>query len=261
MTEVPDGSIDLVVTGPPYWAYVDYKAYLAGVPHLWRSQEPYEQFLERLGGWFREVHRTLRPGRYCVVNLGTIRYRGRCYPLPFHAVGVLERAGFTFCFEIVWHKVAGGRQQARVAVRTPYPGAYTANNRTEYLLVFRKEPCVPFLAGTARVTVRDAFPIDTLFTTEIANNVWHILPAAGGRDRIHPCPFPPEIPYRVIRLLSLRGETVLDPFMGIGTTACAAKALGRHYVGYEVEESFVRVARENLTKPWRLRKAIRWEYH
>ena len=72
----------------------------------------------------------------------------------------------------------------------------------------------------------------------------------------HPCPFPPEIPLRLISLLSLKGETVLDPFMGSGTTARAARMLGRRFVGYETEKRFVQVAKKDVDKPLKARKAL-----
>jgi site-specific DNA-methyltransferase (adenine-specific) len=167
--------------------------------------------------------------------------------------------GWAFQYEIAWHKVSGGRPNARVTVRNPYPGLYRPNIRTEYLLVFRKDPTVPFdKCGTDRR--HGAFPIDDFFKREIANNVWHIQPAQCDPVSHHPCPFPPEIPLRLIRLFSMPGETVLDPFMGIGTTARAAKLLSRHFIGYEQVPEFVQRTHELLLVPLRIPQGIVCRY-
>ncbi len=98
--------------------------------------------------------------------------------------------------------------------------------------------------------------INDLFTKEIANNVWHLVPGSFPINGKHPCPFPPEIPYRFIEFLSMEGEVVLDPFMGVGTTARAAKALGRHYIGYELEQKFIDVALVALDEPFSMRRPV-----
>lgn len=264
MREVDSASIDLIVSGPPYWSYIDYSAFHAArapADFIWKPSVTYDQFLLVLGKWYTECLRVLRPGRYCVVNLGTVRRKGRCYPLPFDAVPIIEKLGFEFCYEILWHKVAGGRRHARVPIRWPYPGYYIPNNRVEYLLVFRKASGTAFLPkGRNGFRSADRFPIDDVFLREIANNVWHILPPHGRSVANHPCPFPPEIPYRLITLLSLKGETVLDPFIGVGTTARAATMLGRHYIGYEIEKPFARAALRSAHIPLKLRQPIICHY-
>lgn len=85
------------------------------------------------------------------------------------------------------------------------------------------------------------------FTREIANNIWNIPVGQGRKEHgAHPCPFPLEIPARLIELFSVAGDTVLDPFMGTGTTAVAARRLGRHFVGYEREAKFCKHAEDRL---------------
>ena len=255
MDLLPDEGIDLVVAGPPYWNAIDYGAFAAGSSHRWRSDEPYERFLERLGEWFAEVHRVLRPGRFCAVNIGTLRRGGRTWPLPFHAVAVLEAVGFSFEWEIVWHKPAGGRRSARNFYRSPWAGSFVPNNVTEYILVFRKDPHVEFAPRSQLLADEEnALVTDEVFRKEVANNVWHVQPVTGGEG--HPCPFPPELPLRLIALLSLKGETVLDPFMGSGTTARAARKLERRFVGYEAQPEFVARARRAIESPLATRRSL-----
>lgn len=261
MDELQDGTIDLIVSGPPYWTFIDYAAFNRGDDYLWRQEHPYEAFLEDLSRWHLECFRVLRPGRYCIVNLATMAKGSKTYPIPFHAVSVFEKIGFSFCFEIIWHKVSGGRTRARNFIQRPYPGNFTPNIRTEYLLVFRKYPSQPFSKNLGRFgeeTYR--VEIDDYFVRETANNVWHVPPPHKGNNPDHPCPFPIEIPSRLIQLFSLPGETILDPFMGVGTTARVAKALGRHFIGYETEERFIQKALESLEKPINVRPQIMCEY-
>ena len=259
MDEVSSDTIDLIVSGPPYWDYIDYHAF-HGSSHYkdftWRRRRPYQEFLGDIDTWYSECYRVLRSGRYCVVAAGTIRNRGKCYPLPFHVVGILEEIGFEFCYEIIWHKITGGRPHAGMTIQNPYPGYYLPNNKTEYLLVFKKNRKASFANNdnNDQTSPWNKFEVDELFKREIANNVWHILPSCFPLNGEHPCPFPPEIPYRLIKLLSLKGETILDPFMGIGTTARAARMLGRHFVGYEVEPEFVKKANREIAKPLKMRR-------
>jgi site-specific DNA-methyltransferase (adenine-specific) len=261
MLEVSDDSIDLIISGPPYWDYIDYEqcAEEGRKVGTWSGGTSYELFLALMERWYAECYRVLRPGRYCIVNLGTVPRDGQVVPLPFDAVPLMRSLGWMFQYDIVWHKVSGGRQNARVTVRHPYPGLYRPNERTEHLLVFRKNPNVAFYKRGADRT-QGSFPINDFFKREIANNVWHIQPALHDPITNHPCPFPPEIPLRLIRLFSMPGETVLDPFMGVGTTARAAKMLSRHFVGYEKVPSFVNRAYELADKPLKIPRGIVCRY-
>jgi len=262
MDELPDESIDLIISGPPYWDFIDYNAFCRGKDYLWQKHSSYESYLQQLEAWHQECFRVLRPGRYCIVNLATMAKGTTTYPIPFHAVGLLEKIGFSFDFEIVWHKVSGGRSRMRNFVQHPYPGCFTPNMRTEFLLVFRKTPEKRFVHFRDKPEKdRCRIPLDDFFVREIANNVWHIPPPGKSGKPSHPCPFPIEVPARLIKLFSLPGDTVLDPFSGIGTTARAAKALGRYFIGYEIEEDFIRIALAQLKKPvhWRSQILCRYE--
>ena len=260
MDELPDNSVDFIISGPPYWDYIDYNACsekLNGVG-IWDNSTSYDKFLSKLYTWHSESFRVLKDGRYCAINLGTIRKDGKTIPLPFDAVSVLAKIGWEFQYEIVWYKVAGGRQNARHTVKRPFAGKYNPNIRTEYILIYRKEPKYKF--KTSDNIQDDSFPIDDFFKREIANNVWHIAPSQGNRVTGHPCPFPIELPLRLIRLFSCKGETVLDPFMGIGSTARAAKLLDRNYVGYELVQKFVDYADKNINTPLTKKNSIFCEF-
>ena len=256
MDEIDNGKVDLIISGPPYWDYIDYGAYASGDKSFkWQKNSSYDNYLDELRGWYQECYRVLRPGRFCVSCLGTVRRDGKTFPLPFHAVAILEEIGFEFCYEIVWRKLHGGRPHAGVLVQNPYPGYYIPNCRTEYLLVFRKDPSVSFVPDKKLLRTEDhQIKLGELFAKEISNNVWNVVPGAYPLSGKHPCPFPIEIPHRLIRMLSKKEELILDPFMGIGTTARAAKSLDRRFIGYELETEFIQIASDSLKLPFKQRK-------
>ncbi len=249
MEELPDGEVDLIISSPPYWTAIDYHAFAEGRPHLWEGTDTYAQYLLKLEEWYRECFRVLRSGRYCISVLGTLERDGKTYPIPFDALQIFQNIGFQFEYEIIWNKVSGGRQSARNFIRHPKPGKYRPNIRTEYILVLRKDPSVPFSVSQDGEPGEIEFEVDGFFARETANNIWNIPPRNQARDRKHPCPFPIELPYRLIELFSVKGDVILDPFMGIGTTAKAAKMLHRKFVGYEIEDAFRNAASELINDP------------
>lgn len=258
MDEVPEGTVDLVVTSPPYWNAIDYEQHVEDPTAWYRTREggPYEEYLDWLEHCFREVWRVLKPGGFCAVVIGTVLFEGRHYPVPHHFTTLMtERLGFLFHDEITWHKVTGGVKRAGVTIQNPYPGYYYPNIMTESILIFRKPG--PTLHQERGIQEKEAaaFEIDDLFKREIANDVWHIAPVPPNHLP-HPCPFPEEIPYRLIRMFSYPGDTVLDPFVGIGTTAKVARALGRHYIGYDVQPAYIEIARRRVNEPLHLRRQL-----
>jgi site-specific DNA-methyltransferase (adenine-specific) len=130
----------------------------------------------------------------------------------------------------------------------------------EYILIFRKPGPRPiYHSRTSAEKQANRFEIDSVFTKEVANNVWHIAPVPPGQLD-HPCPFPEEIPYHLLRLYSYSGDLVLDPFCGVGTTLKVAHALQRNWVGYEVLEKYRTVSLQRIQEPLILRKQLIPEY-
>jgi len=258
MAELPTGSADLTVTSPPYWNAIAYDIHTTDSRQNYRprrevSYEEYLQFLERC---FREVLRVHREGSVCAVVIGTVLLAGTHRPLPFHFVNLMERIGWQFAQDIVWSKCTGGVKRAGSAIQRPYPGYFYPNIMTEYILLFRKP-------GGGRIyddrsteeKQRNRIPLDTVFTKEVANNIWHIAPVPPGQYD-HPCPFPEEIPYRLIRWFSYEGDLVLDPFCGIGTTPKVAANLKRRWIAYEIQAKYAEMTAQRVREPLRLRKQL-----
>ena len=226
MAELPDNSVHLMVTSPPYNVGKEYDEDLT-----------LQEYLEFLKGVWREVHRVLVPGgRACinVANLGRKPY----IPLHVYIVESLLEIGFLMRGEIIWNKASSASPS------TAWGSWLSAANPTlrdvhEYILVFSKGAFNRENPEKRENTIsKDEF-------LESTRSVW-TFPAESAHKVGHPAPFPVELPRRLIELYTFKDEVVLDPFMGSGQTAIAAVKTGRHYVGYEVDGEYVRLAEKRI---------------
>ena len=206
MRELRADSVALTVTSPPYWNAIDYDIHASDKAQHYRTRKyaqgyaDYEEYLDWLERIFKEVLRVTKPGGFCAIVIGTVLLNGQHYPVPFDLIARLSRSGWQFHQDIIWHKCTAGVKRAGVTIQKPYPGYYYPNIMTEYILVFRKPGDPIYRQASEDEKKQSAYPINRLFTMDIANNVWHIAPVPP--DMIdHPCPFPEEIPDRLIRLV------------------------------------------------------------
>ena len=248
MPELAAASVALTVTSPPYWNAIDYDVHANGNGSEWyRTRQysegfgDYEEYLDLLIRIFAEVRRVTKPGGFCAIVIGTVLLDGKHIPVPFDLTARMPDAGWEFHQDIIWHKTTAGVRRAGSAIQKPYPGYYYPNIMTEYILLFRNPgPKIYRQANGSREASR--FLIDDVFKMDTANNIWHIAPVPP-RTIDHPCPFPEEIPHRLISMYSYQGDTVLDPFVGSGQTPKVAAALGRNAVGYDIRQEYVEYAR------------------
>jgi site-specific DNA-methyltransferase (adenine-specific) len=226
MHELPDRSVHLMVTSPPYNVGKDYDRDL--------TLDEHRALLKRVLG---ETFRVLVPGGRACVNVANL---GRKPYLPIHAY-VIEDAlsvGFQMRGEIIWAKGAGA------GVSTAWGSWRSATNPTlrdthEYILVFCK---LPFARRPATRPASSISPADFL---EYTKSVWTFPPESARRVG-HPAPFPVELPHRLMQLYTFVGDVVLDPFMGTGATAVAAVRDGRRYAGYELSEEYAALAESRI---------------
>jgi len=251
MRELRADSVALTVTSPPYWNAIDYDIHASDKAQHYRTRKyalgyaDYEEYLDWLERIFKEVLRVTKPGGFCAIVIGTVLLNGQHYPVPFDLIARLSRCGWQFHQDIIWHKCTAGVKRAGVTIQKPYPGYYYPNIMTEYILVFRKPGDPIYRQASEDEKKQSAYPINRLFTMDIANNVWHIAPVPP--DMIdHPCPFPEEIPDRLIKLYSYVDDVVLDPFAGSGQTLKVAAQLDRQYVGYETIEKYVELTKARI---------------
>lgn len=259
MPEIVSDSVDLTVTSPPYWNAIDYDIHAENRDQNYRTRSytgnfsDYGTYLDWLEVVFKEVQRVTKPGGFCAIVIGTILLDGKHFPVPFDLGARLTNSGWLFHQDIIWHKCTAGVKRAGVAIQKPYPGYYYPNIMSEYILVFRNPGPKIYRERSSEEKAAAEFMIDTLFTLETANNIWHIAPVPPGTID-HPAPFPEEIPFRLITLYSYPGDFILDPFSGSGQTLKVAKALDRSYFGYETLSKYIDLANKRIEEPLSIRQ-------
>ena len=240
MEEIDDESIHLMVTSPPYFnAPFDYK-------DLFKT---YDHYLELLVNVSKEIYRVLANGRIAVLNIDDMLVKGEKFPIVADATKIFQEAGFRYRERIIWKKPDGYLRISRrsgVILQNPYPMYFYPDNLLESLIIFQKGKfdykCIP-------KHVKEESKIDK---KEFLENKWYIslwemtnvLPNSDLEKDI--AAFPEELPYRVIKLFSYKGETVLDPFVGSGTTMKIARILGRNSIGIEIKEELIPTIKEKL---------------
>jgi len=242
MGEVEDASVALVVTSPPYFAGKEYEEALGegGVPAT------YLEYLDLLRDVFAECVRKLEPGGRIAVNvanLGRRPYRS----LSSDVTAILQDdLRLLLRGEIIWLKQRGSSGSCAWG-SFQQPGNPVLRDLTERVIVASKgrfDRAVP-----ARQRARSGLPSEATMTREdfMENtlDLWEIPPESARRVG-HPAPFPVELPSRLIDLYTYRGDLVLDPFLGSGTTAVAAVRAGRHYVGYDLDGSYIGLAEQRV---------------
>jgi modification methylase len=248
LSAIPDASIDLVVTSPPYFNLKDY-ATDAGGRQLGRMDD-YDRFLDALDEVWRECERVLVPmGRVCCV-VGDVlvpRSTGRHWLMPLAAEIQVRsrRVGLDNLTPIAWHKIANRTNESGGGSSgfygKPYQPGAVIKNDVEHVLMLRKpgayrqRPMVQKALSMLQADEMDAW----------MRAVWSDIRGASLRTG-HPAPFPVGIAERLIRMFSFAGETVLDPFAGSGSTAVAAIRTGRNSVSVEIEPEYVDLAETRL---------------
>ena len=243
MRVLTDKSIDLIITSPPYWQLKDY----GGGNNEIGFNDSYETYINHLNLVWQECYRVLREGCRLCVNVGDqfarAVYYGRYKVIPIHSevIRFCETLGFDFMGQIIWQKTTttnttGG---ASVMGSFPYPRNGVVKLDFEYILLFKK----PGDAQKPTHEQKNAAKMTTEEWNTFFSGHWTF---PGVRQNKHLAMFPEELPYRLIRMFSFPGETVLDPFAGSGTTAKVAKKLERNSVSYEINPEFIPVIREKV---------------
>lgn len=242
MAETADSSVHLVITSPPYWQLKDY-----GSDGQIGYNDSYEEYVNNLNLVWTECARMLRGGCRLCVNIGdqfarSVYYgRYKVIPIRTEIIKFCETIGFDYMGAIIWQKAttmnpSGG---ATVMGSFPFPRNGIIKLDYEFILLFKK-------VGVADKVDKRIKELSRL-TNEEWNTYfqghWHF---GGVRQKGHLAMFPEELPHRLIKMFSFVGDTVLDPFVGSGTTSLAARNLGRNSVGYEVNGQFMEVIREKL---------------
>lgn len=238
MSELSDQSIHFIVTSPPYFnAPFDYKG-------LFKN---YNQYLGVIRKMAVEAYRVLQEGRIFALNIDDMLVDGVKYPITADVIKIFQSIGFRYRDKITWKKPDGYLRISRrsgVLLKNPYPMYFYPDNLLESIIIFQKGR---FDYRSISKEIREKSKIDT---KEFQSNGWHktiweitnVLPGSKLEKGI--AAFPDELVSRLIKLFSYYGETVLDPFLGSGTTMKVAKQLSRNSVGYEIIRDLETVIRK-----------------
>ena len=226
MHELPDNSVHLMVTSPPYNVGKEYDDDL--------GLDEYMGLLKRV---FQETYRVLAPGGRACINVANI---GRKPYLPLNAMITLSmlEVGFLMRGEIIWNKDASAGTSCAWGSWCS-PSNPVLRDVHEYIMVYSKEDYSMKSDSKQSTMVRDEFLAWT-------KSIW-TMPAESAKKVKHPAPFPVELPRRLINLYTYKGDIVLDPFMGSGTTAVAGIESNRKFVGYDTAEEYVNIARTRIS--------------
>jgi site-specific DNA-methyltransferase (adenine-specific) len=242
MIELQDNSVHLAITSPPYWQLKDY-----GTENQIGFHDSYENYINNLNLVWKECYRVLHNGCRLCVNIGdqfarSVYYgRYKVIPIREEIIKFCENIGFDYMGAIIWQKVTtsnttgGGVQMGSY----PYPRNGILKLDYEFILLFKK-------LGDAPKPTKEQKELSKMTAEE-----WNTFFAghwnfAGARQNNHIAMFPEELPRRLIKMFSFIGETILDPFVGSGTTSLAAKNLERNSIGYEVNPEFIPFIKEKL---------------
>jgi site-specific DNA-methyltransferase (adenine-specific) len=242
MSELSDKSVHLIVTSPPYWQLKDY-----GAENQIGFHDDYETYINHLNLVWQECYRVLHDGCRLCVNIGDqfarSTYYGRYKIIPIHTeiIRFCETAGFDFMGKIIWQKTTtmnttGG---ASIMGSFPYPRNGIVKLDFEYILLFKKQGIPP----VPEKTQKEQSAMTTKEWNTYFSGHWYF---AGAKQEKHLAMFPEELPSRLIKMFSFPGETILDPFMGSGTTAAAAQKLNRNSIGYEINSDFIPIIKEKI---------------
>lgn len=242
MNLIEDKSVHLIITSPPYWQLKDY-----GTDNQIGFNDSYEEYINNLNLVWSECKRVLCDGCRLCINIGdqfarSVYYgRYKVIPIRTEIIKFCESIGMDYMGAIIWQKqttmnTTGG---ASIMGSFPYPRNGIMKIDYEFILIFKKQGIAP--------KPTQAQKEDSIMTKEEWNKYfsshWNFQ---GAKQDGHIAVFPEELPYRLIKMFSFKDETILDPFMGSGTTALASKDLNRNSIGYEINKEFVSYYKSKL---------------
>lgn len=244
MNAVDDESVHLIVTSPPYWQLKDY-----GSKHQIGYNDSYQDYINNLNLVWNECYRALHKGCRLCINIGdqfarSVYYgRYKIIPIRTEIIKFCETVGFDYMGAIIWQKVTtcnttGG---ATIMGSFPYPRNGIVKLDYEFILIFKKLGKPPKVSKQ----IKEESKLSKEEWNQYFYGHWNF---SGEKQNQHLAPFPEELPKRLIKMFSFVGDTVLDPFLGSGTTSLAALNLSRNSIGYEINPEYRDTIKQRLQK-------------
>ena len=243
---IKDDGVHLIVTSPPYWTLKRYNEHPSQLGHV----KDYEEFIGELAKVWRESYRILVPGGRLVCVVGDVclsrREHGRHVVVPLHAdiAVICRRIGFDNLNPIIWHKIANAHYEVSKGTKflgKPYEPNAIVKNDIEFILRQRKP-------GGYRQPTDEQRRLSMISKADYDKWFQQFWNITGASTREHPAPFPLELAYRLVRMFSFWGDTVLDPFAGTGTTMLAAIKAYRNSIGVEIDSAYCKMIMRRLSK-------------
>ncbi len=242
MIGVPDKSVQLIITSPPYWQLKDY-----GNDNQIGYNDSYEEYINNLNLVWKESYRVLDNGCRLCVNIGdqfarSVYYgRYKVIPIRTEIIKFCENIGFDYMGAIIWQKKTTSNTTGGASLMGSYP---TPRNGIlsidyEFILIFKK-------LGTPKIPSKEIKEMSKMTKEEWKTYFAGHWNFGGAKQDGHIAVFPEELPKRLIKMFAFVGDTVLDPFLGSGTTSLAAKNLGRNSIGYEINAEFLPFIKQKL---------------
>jgi len=246
LLDFPDNSVHLVLTSPPYWTLKEYRDVAGQLGHV----VAYDTFIKELDIVWKKCFRSLVPGGRLICVVGDVclsrrKNKGRHTVVPLHASiqDHCRQIGYDNLSPIIWHKISNVSHEVENGssfLGKPYEPNAVIKNDIEFILMERKpggyrKPSIParLLSIIPEEKHREWF-----------QQIWSGV--TGASTRLHPAPYPIELATRLIRMFSFVGDTVLDPFLGTGTTSLAAMRMGRNSIGFEIDPTYLTQATRRL---------------
>lgn len=242
MNLIPDKSVHLIITSPPYWQLKDY-----GTEDQIGFHDSYETYINNLNLVWKECYRILHDGCRMCINIGdqfarSVYYgRYKVIPIRTEIIKFCETLGMDYMGAVIWQKQTTMNTTGGGAIMGsfPYPRNGILKMDYEFILIFKK-------LGNAPKPTFEQKQLSAMTKAEWNTYFSSHWTFGGARQDGHIAVFPEELPTRLIKMFSFVGETVFDPFMGSGTTALAARNLGRNSIGYEINPEFISYYKEKL---------------
>jgi site-specific DNA-methyltransferase (adenine-specific) len=256
MKEVADKSVHLVITSPPYWQLKDY-----GAKNQIGFNDNYEDYINNLNLVWSECFRVLHDGCRLCVNIGdqfarSVYYgRYKIIPIRTEIIKFCETIGFDYMGAIIWQKpttmnTTGG---ATIMGSFPYPRNGIIKIDYEFILIFKKPGNPPKVSKE----LKEKSKLSKEEWNEYFSGHWNFN---GEKQTKHLAMFPEELPKRLIKMFSFVGDTILDPFLGSGTTTLAAKNLNRNSIGYEINPQFLSIIKEKVGANKPIESDVKFEF-
>jgi DNA modification methylase len=239
-------AIHLVLTSPPYWKLKRYNALSGQMGHI----EDYEEFLSNLDKVWKKLFNALVPGGRLICVVGDVCLSRRknngehtCVPLHSSIQDRCRKIGYSNLAPIIWYKIANASYEVEGNTRflgKPYEPNGVIKNDIEYILMLRKP-------GGYRKPTREARLLSVISDPDHKKwfkQIWNDI--SGASTKNHPAPYPIQLADRLIRMFSFVGDTVVDPFMGTGTTNLAAALVGRNSIGIEIDPHYFIMSKKRL---------------